>query len=443
MTEKSGLRTAAKMLLLIFLSAAIGATLLILSCQIPASWTDGNLRESVPVFQREGTYPNLNGWGGAPNQESWNHKTMDNFTDAIMLLTAGYDGGESATERAMSGYYALAPERNPAESLAVHYDESVPQYTTPYARYWGGWQIYLRPLLCVMNYSQMRVWNLALQAAATAFLLFLLYKKGLGRYILPMLFVPALLTLRVTASSLTFSDVFYLYTGGCCVLLLRYEKWKGTAKPLYFFLTLGILTAYFDFLTYPLVSFGIPVCLWFCIEDGSELLGQLKSFVLFGLSWGAGYGGMWASKWVLGSLLTGRNVLAEAASSVQYRSSSNVDGQAIGLLETVVRNAVVLLHDPWFLLFWAFCILLLALLVQRDRLGRLRDGLILLCAAALPFVWYAVLKNHSYVHFWFTYRELAIFAFALSCFLLKAVGELRFRPGQRRGGAETEGGDAS
>ena len=38
---------------------------------------------------------------------------------------------------------------------------------------------------------------------------------------------------------------------------------------------------------------------------------------------------------------------------------------------------------------------------------------------AMPFVWYAVLGNHSWIHFWFAYRELAIFINAL---LMLAVG---------------------
>ena len=34
--------------------------------------------------------------------------------------------------------------------------------------------------------------------------------------------------------------------------------------------------------------------------------------------------------------------------------------------------------------------------------------------ACYPFLWYAVLTNHSYMHDWFTYRELAITVFAVS-----------------------------
>ena len=36
-----------------------------------------------------------------------------------------------------------------------------------------------------------------------------------------------------------------------------------------------------------------------------------------------------------------------------------------------------------------------------------------------PFIWFYVLKNHSFGHYWFTYRELAITVFAaVSCMML-------------------------
>ncbi len=37
--------------------------------------------------------------------------------------------------------------------------------------------------------------------------------------------------------------------------------------------------------------------------------------------------------------------------------------------------------------------------------------------AAYPFVWYAVLKNHSFIHSFFTYRELAITLYAVLAFI--------------------------
>lgn len=48
-----------------------------------------------------------------------------------------------------------------------------------------------------------------------------------------------------------------------------------------------------------------------------------------------------------------------------------------------------------------------------------------LLIAIIPFVWYMVLANHSYVHYWFTYRELAIFIFAILVWLSKNLEECK------------------
>lgn len=409
-----------KMLLILLVSIGLGTVLLYLVCLLPAEKMDEHLRESSIVFQEEGSYPNLQSWLG--ETPAWGSNTLDNFTDAIMLLTSAYDGGEPAMERAMSGYYVLSVDKNPAQSLAAHYDEGEEQYRGSYARYWEGWQLYLRPLLLVMNYRQMRFWNRLLQLAASLLLAVLLYRKRRGGYILPLLFVLAMISMRATASALTYSDIFYLYTLGGCVLLANYGRWRGTEKPLFFFLILGILTGFFDFLTYPLVSCGIPLCLYFCMEDRLELGRSLREFVRLCVCWGLGYGGMWAGKWVAASLLTGGNVLADALYAAQVRSSSAVDGEAVRLSSVFSRNLRPLLQGPWFLLFWVCCILLLALIIRRDRLDRLREGLVFLPIACLPLAWYVALSNHSYIHSWFTYRELLIAVFALLCWLLRAAG---------------------
>ena len=48
-------------------------------------------------------------------------------------------------------------------------------------------------------------------------------------------------------------------------------------------------------------------------------------------------------------------------------------------------------------------------LKERISLGNLKGALPFLLVAMLPFVWYLFASNHSYIHFWFTYRELVIF----------------------------------
>ena len=66
------------------------------------------------------------------------------------------------------------------------------------------------------------------------------------------------------------------------------------------------------------------------------------------------------------------------------------------------------------------------LVTKRCRFAVERSSLLSLAVAfAVPFVWYFLLRNHSMVHCWMTYRNLSAAVFALSgglCFGLKGNG---------------------
>lgn len=402
-----------KMLAVILCAVCAGAILMYAVYCLPTDSMNRHLLESAAVFEEEGSYPRY---------LSWCSSTLDNFTDALMLLTAAYDGEQPAMEKAMSLYYELTPELGTVESLVLHGKSGTA--TVEYARYWEGYLIFLKPLLALMNYRQLRLLNRIAQLAAAVLLLWLMKRKGYAPYILPMLLTWALLPFPATSQSLTCSDVFYISVFGSCVLLLRRERWQGTQRPLFFFLGMGILTSFFDFLTYPLVSFGIPVCLYFCGEQKPAFVPAMKKFVLFGASWSLGYVGMWAGKWVTASLLTGQDVIQNAIYSVQFRSGTVLaEGDTIRLSDVYLRNLGEWARSPFFLLFWLFCVAAVVLLLKKDRFSHLRENLIFLPVACLPLAWYLMARNHSYIHFFFTFKELTIFAFALMCFFTKSLWE--------------------
>lgn len=66
---------------------------------------------------------------------------------------------------------------------------------------------------------------------------------------------------------------------------------------------MGISTAYFDFLTYPLVTFGIPMIFCILINE-KNTCENWKEMPIMGIHWGIGYLGMWAEKWLIGTVIT-------------------------------------------------------------------------------------------------------------------------------------------
>ena len=141
---------------------------------------------------------------------------------------------------------------------------------------------------------------------------------------------------------------------------------------------------------------------------------------------------MWSGKWVIGSLLTGQNILADAITTAQYRTGTEVaagEGAAAGFGEILGKNLSALLGPADLLLFAGLLVVFLWLLISKKyRFAPEQSSFpALVLVALVPFAWYFVLKNHSSVHYWMTYRNLSVTVTALAAYLsfsLKDKGEI-------------------
>lgn len=116
------------------------------------------------------------------------------------------------------------------------------------------------------------------------------------------------------------------------------------------FLVIGMCTSYFDFLTYPIFTLGMPlVILLLCRYISEEKKGAVKAVVLNSIFWVVGCFGFWFEKWVLGSLLTEENIFVDALGSIIERTGRNVEEQPIGYVETVLENIHLLCKYPYVL----------------------------------------------------------------------------------------------
>ena len=77
-------------------------------------------------------------------------------------------------------------------------------------------------------------------------------------------------------------------------LLVRFQSRFEKDGVVLFFLGTGMVTSYVDFLTYPLITFGLPCVLWLMLEKDRQK-NALLLLVQLALAWGIGYAGMWAN----------------------------------------------------------------------------------------------------------------------------------------------------
>lgn len=404
----ANLRTCARTLvglgLRVAVAAVVGMLLLVAAYALPREPMRQNVAESASIIAEEGTYPSL-----CP----WYFSMLDNYTDSIMLLEAESDAEDTVLRQALLASRGRIDKLFPNETLTAHFIEGR-DYTSVvrYPRYWHGYHVYLNPLLTFLNLGQIRILNCICQPLVTLLVAAMMYRRRLKRLILPYLLSYLLLAPHALAMSLQFYPCFYIYSAGCAAVLARRNSVSSHRQWIYLFAWLGIATSYFDFLTYPIVTFGIPAAVWLAGQDDApprEILPRLASLLV---GWGIGYVGMWACKWILSGAITGINVLSDAGSAITKQTARE---SLLFPLRVVSKNISRFLHSPAILPAGLY-VLASAFLALRKSSGSLpslfRSAVPWLLLALLPIVWYVGASAHSNVHYWFTHKACAVSAFA-------------------------------
>lgn len=391
--------------------ALIGYLLLVLAYCLPVERMQKHLESCVDAFAKGATSLVKDDTG------MW----VDYLTDSLILAEAVYNGEESPLEQAAAVYSnAVDAEGDQPWSyrkIQAALQEGASSGEGEYPRYWHGNLVYLKPLLLIFDYKDILTLNMLGQLLLMLWIAQLLVRRGLPHLLLPMTLAFGMLTPVAMALCLQYMPCFYVMAVACIVVLQCpgfVQRHKGM-----FFLTVGMATCYFDFLTFPLITLGIPLVLSLLL-DGESWRKGVRSVVWSSACWGVGYVVFWAEKWALGSLVLGQNLFADAWNSLRLRSSRETLGQSISYLDVLRNNFKGYDLRTWELLFAILlgALVLLALvrfLTKRDAVPQDLNMLVpLLLVACMPFAWYLVTVNHSYIHYGYTHKEWMITAWALA-----------------------------
>ncbi|MDE7339391.1 MAG: hypothetical protein K2N80_02360 [Lachnospiraceae bacterium] len=390
----------------------VGMLLLIAVYALPVGNMKANVARSSEIFNYEGIYPQM--------VNGYKYMQLDNYTDSIMLGAAIYDGAEGTINKAVNNYHPDCVQLSPELALTNYANEvsAYEYFEVPYGRYWHGYLVPLKLLLLFFDYADIRILNFFLQNILLFLVIKLLCRVRMERYVPAFLLTVFVINPLTAAVSLQFSSVYYIILlSAICLLWLT---WKGKAAESginYLFFVTGILTAYLDFLTYPLASFGILLVLYLILNRDAVKIDRIRPLLQKMLLWGFGYGGMWGGKWLAGSILMKGNMFADALNQALVRTSSGgPDKAGFSRLDALARNISVFLKWPFLLIFlimagyFLFQFRKLTVHMVRRNAALL---LFLLAASLLPVGWTFVMADHSYEHYWFTYKEFSISCFAL------------------------------
>lgn len=361
----------------------------------PDEWVAGKVQGAVAVIDEEVNY-----WGCYGNY-FWHSDfgITDNISDRVI-------------------YTSLLRDGRSVVDAAMH---------TEYARYWHGYAVLLRPLLAVLGISGMRYLNMMLLMG----LLLGCYARMrslLGRRT-ALTFAAGLLMgfLLIAPFCQHYMAVTSLALLGCYVQL-RWPKAVRARLP-EFFLILGSLVCFSDLLTFPVLALGYPLLCCQLLGVREDVSARRLWVQTIGLSaaWMVGYALTWVGKGLVGTLLTGQNVLGDIFGQAMWRMTGVPED---GKWYPMTPAGAVQINMETF--FTRSNVLLLALLLVwlGVRALRMRTGakgwiraLPVGAVALYPFVWYLAVQNHSNIHYWMTYKLLSVTAFSLCAYLLAVVPE--------------------
>lgn len=417
-----------KYLLIFIILIAIYLGLLIITSLIPSSWLEKNVIDSSEILVKEGekVFFDL----------GYKQESIFTFTDALMINTAysidsthplqssildrkNYIPGQTKIVYPDSQYNLGANEKykdqngnlyQTKELYGLMHEEQI-EDSFEYARYWHGYLTILRPLLLLFNYSAIRIVLFIFTLVSIITLIFLLCKKI--SIVTGIIYGISLMAINIFIVTKSINEILIFIVAfiSSIILLLKKDTRKNIGL---FFFAVGSISNFIDLLTAPLVTLGLTAITYFLIIQKNAKL-SIKEYIVeilkIGISWVLGYGITWIIKWVIVQVFFGRPIITQAIEQALYRTNAPViNGEEIfGSFDVIIRNLKYLSNT----VIVSILIIVIAYLTvsmirnykkKINMKENLKDCIPYIIIFFFPIIWYSILKQHSYIHVFFTYR---------------------------------------
>lgn len=413
-----------RIIILLAGSAVIGTILLVLCFCIPTEPMKQNVTNSLKSMIKVGDEVPQDSF----SRYLWGKR--ETYTDAIMVQNAiERIADKNVFEHAMWVYHNdLEPEIwAPEESLKAYCnpDDDSTMYLHEYSRYWHGYLIYLKPLLLFLSWKQILWLGIVLQVLLMIAVFVAAMRRKQIEVGIAMLVGFAFMKPVLVLGSLTMAVCWLITLAAMLYMLLCHERLQEKQWYAEVFLMIGILTAYFDFLTYPVVTLGFPLCTYFLLEKMPSIKECVRKMVAFCFCWGVGYAGMWASKWVIADITLQTGTIKNAIWSIIGRT------EAIGgrprmnggwyVIDLNLQEYPSVFVIAAIVLAIAVAVILVMASVRTSVKQVLLQVMPFTIIFLIPFAWIVVVQHHSALHARFTFRIISVALMAVICMGLTLV----------------------
>ena len=375
---------------------------------------------------------------------------IDNPTDAIMVNTAYSIDSQTPFTSAMLGRKNYVKglttkengDTNGTLKSSDKYDEYLPvdelvgilndepDESFEYIRYWHGYLIILRPLLLLFNINIIRIILLVTIAVLTVSVLALTYKR-FGIKTTLIFFIGFLITETFyVGMSLQGAPIFIIMLIQTLLVLKRKRL-----SMLEIFIT-GSLTNFFDFLTAPVITLGIPLIAFCLIQQKENTNSTVKNLVImivkYSIVWGLGYGITWLAKWLIVGIFCNRDIFNIVLAQIKHRSFGTTKELTYAaefiVLFANLFNGISIIIIPIAII--AYVMKTLYKLNKVNFKNTIIENIFInsipyFVISLIPIIWSLVLKNHTYNHSFFTYRMMQVWVIAIGIIMFSIEEETK------------------
>ncbi len=413
------------------------------------------------------------------NHQMFDHVTdymflsrQDNYADCILTNIIYHIDQNNLAESILSASYYNPEDEGVQTSFAYAVGSKV-EPNVDYSRYWHGSMVLLRPLFIIFDIAEVRMVLGILILIMTVWFEVLLFKNhysvfgvcyGIG-LILVSVWMCAFCVeyaMPFVVMSVELPVLFALLTRAYEKEDVQNDKVKrdehklgnqkadehksDNFKPeviLWAVLACaGIVTAFVDFLTTETITFTMAYVLYLIVKNRHSQMGTVKEELIYlvksGIVWLVSYGLMIALKWVLALIVLGKDAFFNALSQAALRISGdatlgNVTGAEVvsdyeRISGALWRNIGCIYPFKSTMSYGtAMIFILLVGLVVFSIWYLFREkaksciNKVMVMVSLIPVLRFLVLNNHSYIHFFFTYRALlvsvVVIIYILACYV--------------------------
>ena len=406
---RNGVKRGIQIVLIPVISGIIGLILLVIAFLLPTGRISKHVKDSVSMLNQETDYFSI-----TPTVKG---TLFDNYTEAVYLNEALINTKDAnILECILSGYWYNVKGFSGQPVATLSKAVSEPENTVlidASKRFFNGYEIVVKPLLVLTDYSGIRQINLFVSLVLSLLLLYLMIRRKLQCYIIPvivsLLFIrPLTLTLNMTFFG------FYCCMLIPCICILVLKKEMLQQKSWLLFGITGAITYYFNMNYIQLLSFAIPLMFFYLIVGvPTTPLHLIKTIVFHFVAWFVGCVGMMVFKWIVYAIFIDSSIFKQMIDHFFARTETDQGSR----LHAIKVNLVTATGSTWWNVLEIIFIIGNVIQWIRSKNKPNLTGVDLVFLAlmiALPFGRYIILANHVTVHNFVTYRLLMIPVFAFN-----------------------------